>query len=66
MEWKTIDSAPKDGTDIIVFDTFFLVSQASYSDSLGWCLHDTDGGVNEKKDHFDLTHWQPLPAPPTD
>jgi hypothetical protein len=67
MEWQSIDTAPKDGTPILVyeggaiytakFDKFF-----SWSDETGWRLPDMldiTGDVSAEP-----THWMPLPEPP--
>jgi len=63
-EWRTIDSAPRDGTWIIIWDGT-SVHQASYSERWhGW--FDTYGLYEDpwegNKSH--PTHWMPLPAPP--
>lgn len=60
--WRTIDSAPKDGTRVLV-------------DSADWFREDSpeivcwrhDEFVSERGtdfDHTQPTHWMPLPAPP--
>lgn len=73
--WRTIDSAPKDGTWIIAWDGS-KVAPASWTDDtgdfgsgdIGWCYGDTHwGGVLYEGINLMVaqpTHWQPLPPPP--
>lgn len=56
-EWRDIETAPKDGADVLVWDGD-SVSLASYDKGTEawWVLTEyTIDGV---------THWQPLPEPP--
>lgn len=59
--WRPIETAPKDGTDILACDEDgqYVARWAAYAGGnprwrLWW-----NGDPND-----DLTHWQPLPAPP--
>lgn len=75
-EWRTIDSAPKDGTDIIIFvpeqinkfgiDGYTEPSkQAVCSYGYRWSLSNVGGyEYDEDIDLERATHWQPLPPPP--
>ncbi len=61
--WMPIETAPKDGTAILVYtqhDNFYVVS---YDDvfSAPWRVRN-DAGLNERA----LTHWMPLPEAPND
>lgn len=67
-EWKPIETAPKDETDVLLYRTWDLKKTlppivAGWFDNYGyagWCSH-------EKPDHFiegTPTHWMPLPEPP--
>lgn len=64
-EWRTIDSAPKDGTEVLLYTTAFsgewIIVQGAYFSSPkeidnGW---ETQFGF-----HGEPTHWKPLPSPP--
>lgn len=61
-EWKTIDSAPKDGSEFLVFDMMHhrkRVVVAHRSLLTGEVLS-TPGRYT-----LNPTHWMPLPAPPS-
>lgn len=62
--WLPIESAPKDGTDILIWCApWSCGSEARYIEDEGWWLannHPTDHWGDQKYP----THWQPLPAPP--
>lgn len=60
--WQTIETAPRDGVDVLVFfpgaDTPIMI------------CHEIDGDWHEQNPSIgppvdvEATHWQPLPAPP--
>lgn len=54
--WMPIESAPKDGTSIIIALTDDTVSEA-YWHRRGWVVHGEF--LSDQQ-----THWQPLPTPP--
>ena len=57
--WQPIESAPRDGTRVLAwtaYETVEIVSALGRGDSWDWF---TDDGL-----HVEVTHWQPLPAPP--
>lgn len=57
-EWRTMDTAPKDGTRVLVaFDEGEIVI-AHYDD--GWWNEDEDTAWND----YYARWWMPLPAPP--
>lgn len=81
MEWQPIATAPKDGTEIVVFHREAGVC-AAYCPGEGYAWHTMDGSntVPVKDAHGndtgltrprltsfveDPTHWMPLPPPPT-
>lgn len=57
-EWRTIDSAPTDGTEILVFcdDGFVRHYKVVFSSMTN---HWSDG-----IDVYEPSHWMPLPPPP--
>jgi hypothetical protein len=70
MNWQPIETAPKDGTVIIIYDTEWGVYAAEWSPS--WYGDTTNQGWIEAR--FDeeygsyaknATLWMPLPEPPT-
>jgi hypothetical protein len=73
-EWKPIESAPKDGTRILVFFGAMGVhavawTEPSYADWEIWCVDDNKHGPYALRGYNDTgprapTHWMPLPAPP--
>lgn len=68
-EWKTIDSAPKDGTPILTYPhyrvTHWAAAEESMSDDGCWA-----GSYDEGFERYwclsSVTHWMPLPKPPTE
>jgi hypothetical protein len=76
--WQPIETAPKDGTSIIVMylhcDTqivhaaFWLEEYESDEiDETGWWTYDWSEVSRSKMDyHYTPTHWMPLPPHPKD
>lgn len=70
MDWQPIETAPKDGTAILICRNRPLgpcgmrVSYFDGDDDADYPWHADDGadGFNHHKDW--PTHWMPLPAPP--
>lgn len=69
-DWQAIETAPKDGTDILVFTRIepegVEVQQVAHWDGgddeqYPWQVSD---GSAYNRDMF--THWMPLPTPPTE
>ena len=63
MEWQPIETAPKDWTDVILFDP---ACETGKDVVVGYFSH-SDGGDNCWKAYgmmIDPTHWMPLPEPP--
>ena len=63
-EWKPIETAPKDGTEILMWSQYDGIVVGHYSKSVwadGWIIYDA------RSDTIELhpTHWMPLPQPPT-
>lgn len=72
MEWRDISSAPKDETEVLLWDPrdgVYCARYARFRDEWGsdfgdqWVLHD---GHQDHICQHRATHWQPLPSPPTD
>lgn len=64
--WQPIDTAPKDGTSVLVSDGrasggFMNVVAYELDDRGPWVWH-TNDGISYHAEAF--THWMPLPAPP--
>lgn len=64
MEWKTIDSAPKNEVDVLVSIKGAPPRVAAYfdygDDGAGWFTFE------RPDDQIFPTHWMPLPPPPKD
>ncbi len=61
-DWRTIDSAPKDGTPFLVWrESNNTVCQVQHFDAFG-----RDDQVIEPYSgkFWKATHWMPLPSPP--
>lgn len=61
--WQPIETAPKDGSVVLVYDAdlakLYRVQTAFWNDHLSnWQVCDDDS------DDVDPTHWMPLPKPP--
>lgn len=67
MEWKTIDSAPRDGTWLLLYwPHWFHTPVTGYYDTRGWGGGNV-GWYSDRMTHADgvePTHWMPLPPPP--
>ena len=57
MEWQPIETAPKDGTRVLIFSVDEVVV-AHYEGDM-WCENEYDNLWHNP------THWMPLPEPPT-
>lgn len=73
MEWQTIETAPKDGTNILGYngeDVTEMVWEDWPDDNshVGWCRAGFESGGMLDETHFRMepepTHWMPLPEPP--
>lgn len=72
--WRTIESAPRDGTEILVAFKSVGVRQVSWQDPYDdsneyaiWCVDDNKHGPYPLRGYSegDDTAWMPLPAPPS-
>jgi hypothetical protein len=72
MEWKPIETAPKDGTAVLLYFSnsphqIWIGAWVRHSDpSYPFVWRDPTGSilVREWKDDVPPTHWMPLPEPP--
>lgn len=64
-EWQPIETAPKDGTEIIIFGSrvYFHPVMARYEND-GWWVPDAPLECPWTELASEPTHWQPLPDPP--
>jgi len=66
-DWQPIETAPKDGTNILLFNRAGNVAAGLWlSGALGtgWFLRGGNRPDTFFNEHFGPTHWQPLPEPP--
>lgn len=63
MQWQTIETAPKDGSDFAVYNPSF----GGMTSLMWWCVVGQcfDCHSGELMKYGGPTHWMPLPAPPT-
>ena len=75
MEWQPIETAPKDGTPVLVLfakdpndaddeDWILVVEWHDMGSELAFPWRAPDGGTGYNPER--ATHWMPLPNPPTD
>ncbi len=71
MTWQPIDTAPKDGTEVLVyFGGRVGVKSAAWTGSSSgltiWCVDDEKHGPFPVRGYSEPypTHWMPLPAAP--
>jgi hypothetical protein len=63
MNWKPIETAPKDGTAVDLWIDFRRITDAYWRKGpMGEGWHYASG---EGMDDSQPTHWMPLPPPPT-
>lgn len=73
--WQTIETAPKDGTHILLWYPWTLQPRKDAPPGhmylARWCYQDyvgEDGWIDPTDDDYigeGATHWMPLPKPPT-
>ena len=61
MEWQNIDSAPKDGTEVLLFHRGCCVIGLWMDYGHRQCWEDNVEGFE-----LEPTHWQPLPDLPVE
>jgi hypothetical protein len=65
VNWQPIDTAPRDGTRVLVWWAYRLCADAAHwdaeSDGGEWVGYFGDTGYASDSE---CTHWMPLPEPP--
>lgn len=60
--WQTIETAPKDWTDVLLFDPEYPNDHRKVLE--GYWDADAEVWLSADKERVFPTHWQPLPNPP--
>ena|SRR5579862_846167 len=60
--WRTMESAPRDGTEILTTNDYNATRYIVSYHNNGWLI--TKPAGRDPNIYFHPTHWQPLPAPP--
>lgn len=72
-KWQPIETAPRDGTEVLACIVGFAPSLVRWLSHNGKSMWSVDPETFMDEDHFheyfmgtsyDPTHWQPLPPPP--
>ena len=65
MEWQPIETAPKDGTTILIYSAVPLpfVTDVQWHNGY-FCLFDPYADEHNQPIVVGITHWMPLPPPP--
>jgi len=67
-EWQPIETAPKDGTDILIYQPPEKIWGLIFEHVIYVCHFDGRGrwteSDGERYSNFKPTHWMPLPEPP--
>jgi hypothetical protein len=66
--WQPIETAPKDGTFILIYESDGRVQVAAWvldGPDMRWCVQLTQLLSPDTYPTSDVTHWMPLPSPPT-
>jgi hypothetical protein len=69
--WQPIETAPRDGREIILGSVYGFTCAGFWSDTpnywsdYGWFEESDRAACDATRKPFAPTHWQPLPEPPT-
>lgn len=69
-EWQPIETAPRDGTSVLLYGPYQWEDYDSRTVEAGAVVGYFDGyrwrldNANPYADYCNATHWMPLPAPP--
>ncbi|ASP95297.1 DUF551 domain-containing protein [Sinorhizobium meliloti] len=61
-KWEPIDSAPRDWTDVLLFDPAYPHDHRTVFE--GYFDAETEAWLSAEGETVSPTHWQPLPEPP--
>ena len=70
MEWQPIDTAPRDGTSVLLFLPTGAQTVGCWDpdfddlDEPGWTDYTVESWAYEEVVRLYPTHWMPLPTPP--
>lgn len=71
MTWQSIESAPKDGTNILVCGRYDAPHVSAFVNGRwisqgcdGWAISTQGDFGTDYQEPGPLSHWQPLPDPP--
>jgi len=71
--WQPIETAPKDGTEILLYDKYKDINKASWIDNwcgsdaryqMQWCIYGSMDSDDRYRTVDCPTHWMPLPEEP--
>jgi len=62
MEWQPIETAPRDGSDILIGGDFSYAGGVLMASCVDGYPHPTFSDM--QGDFYNPTHWMPLPEPP--
>lgn len=69
MEWQPIETAPKDGTQVLLIRWVPDTRRHGWMDIDRWATKEEGRGWvgfgSFNPEFWPATHWMPLPAPPT-
>lgn len=69
MEWQPIETAPMDGTPVLLWEQWAATPVVGYFRNYWYVVTehiyaDYDGITRDNLTQDQITHWMPLPAPP--
>lgn len=65
MTWQTIESAPKDGTEILAWDGYDMTTVSWFQATPKYgAWHLVAAGAYAEDCDWEPTHWMPLPEEP--
>ena len=66
QEWRPIETAPKDGTEVLTYNEISGIHQVSWSRGNRYGHWETERWLDKETNWvIDPSHWMPLPKDPT-